>query len=369
MEVSCTAQEQGTFAVQVVGKQRLVHSGTAVQLKLLMGADGRSVLAALEGAYLPQASAPPRPLPELHVHLEEQCQPAALHLDRPESCKWAVHSVVPRSDASFVRTATLVNTTRNALSFRLSTDGPFKLCSAVCSVIPVPRALRKSSWGPSGAAPGSLQVPGSAEVQLPPSQSVDVQLQLRAAQAPDCADCELTGALLVHFSNGEVQSFPLSAQLKHPRLSLPGARSGSVDQLDFGRVHMRSSRTLPLLLANATQVQAQWHIQQPAGNGVSAALGVRSVPASKSAAFAAAKAAEASAFTAAPAAGCIPGHGVGLAQEQTVAVTFAPRRAGAFEQVLTLKLEGGRDCSVLVRGFGSLDEQDEPVHHLAKLTQ
>lgn len=65
-----------------------------------------------------------------------------------------------------------------------------------------------------------------------------------------------------------------------------------------------------------------------------------------------------------PAAGVLPGRGLGMPARQKITVTFAPQAAEAFEQRFVFLVQRGRPCSLSVAGAGSVDEVEE--HH-AKL--
>ncbi len=95
------------------------------------------------GTFHPHAAAPPVPLPALTVDLQAAAVAALLEPDANTSLAWNCFSIhPPDTHPSYRHTISLSNVLGCPLAFRLHTDGPFGLFSAIPSVVQDPDAFR-----------------------------------------------------------------------------------------------------------------------------------------------------------------------------------------------------------------------------------
>ncbi|WIA14054.1 hypothetical protein OEZ85_002608 [Tetradesmus obliquus] len=139
--------------------------------------------------------------------------------------------------------------------------------------------------------------------------------------------------LVVHAAH----RLPLAATVLHPAVTAAPA------SLDFGLVHPAAPRPLQLLLTNPSRVDAAWQAQ------------LVSLPA----AAAAGGAAGLTRFAVEPAAGVIPGRGLGMPRSQRITVTCVAAGNGPGAAELRLSVAHGAGCSVRLQGCGTFDEAQE----------
>ena len=323
------------------------------------------------------AGPPPSPLEPLQVDLAAICiqpelqaefegQSTAMQFECSGSDDPATHS-------SYRQHATLTNLQSCPLTFTVSSPGPFKVVCITSSqpvsregqhghpvraatavgsrCSPMPGTLGGSvktgnMRGGRRAAAQPLQLPGAPEEQqwqLRPHEHVDVMVEYQPGAAGSSAaveDAREQGHLLISYSNGHQQSLPVSARLVHAALH------PSTAQLDFGQVHVQAPKPLRLQLANHTTACAAWRV-------VSTDAAAGSAPGTLGS------------FSVSPAAGQLPGRGLGLPKVQDVVITFSPQNNAFHAATLCFEVDNGSSCFVQISGQGSLEEVTE---HQAKMT-
>ncbi len=323
------------------------------------------------------AGPPPSPLEPLRVDLAAICiQPELQAEFERQSTAMQFEcsgSDDPATHRSYRQHATLTNLQSCPLTFTVSSQGPFKV---ICMTSSQPVSLEGQHGHPvraataigsrcslqlgalgasartgtmrggSRAAAQPLQLPGAPEEQqwqLRPREHVDVMVEYQPGAAGSSAaveDARDRGHLLISYSNGHQQSLPVSARLVHAALQPSAA------QLHFGQAHVQAPMPLRLQLANHTTACAAWRVAS-----ADAAAGI--APGTLGP------------FSVSPAAGQLPGRGLGMPKVQEVVITFSPQNNGFQAATLCFEVDNGSSCYVQVSGQGSLEEVTE---HQAKMT-
>ena len=337
---------------------RQERPGVSARLIVLPPGGPQRVALHLRGAFHPCAGPPPAPVQPLRVALCGVCRPAHLHLEDPaQSLTWTVHRphVKTTGHKSLTRRVTLCNRGGFPLSFRLAAHGPFVVSGVATSVVQDPVRFAGNTWAAVAASqPGALH--------LPAGESVDVSLRFELPTAQPLADCDHTGDVSVQFANGESQSFVLRARVLHPAVTVaPACGGGGGAALDFGRMHVKSRKTLEVVLTNTTDVEAAWRLR--AGGAAASSRATLPSEAQPGARFVAAP------FTFEPAEGVLPGKGLLQPRSCRVRVTFEPREARPCRANVAVGVRCGAPCVLTVCGEGSFDERDEADAHLTTLYQ
>ncbi|GAQ86584.1 hypothetical protein KFL_002980080 [Klebsormidium nitens] len=177
-----------------------------------------------------------------------------------------------------------------------------------------------------------------SSAHVPPRESVTIRVGFRPPEfALDSAeDSAFQGSILLTFSNGTEQLFPLSADFIRPEL-LP-----SVGTLAFpSKVHIKAQRTLTFTLSNPTQADATWQLVDGGSDGGESSPSEQDV------------------FVVEPRAGKLEGRGVGHPRTQIITVRFAPKESKPYARRLILRVEKGRGGVITLIGEGTLDERFE----------
>mmetsp|Transcript_3650 Transcript_3650/g.9844 ORF Transcript_3650/g.9844 Transcript_3650/m.9844 type:complete len:1159 (+) Transcript_3650:140-3616(+) len=266
------------------GVQKVFSPEVPLSLKTWpAGEDGIGVM--LAGTFHPHAGQPPAPLQPLRVDLSATSLKSYLEPDANSELEFVCCSTQPPSHPAFKHVITLTNLQACPLMFSLATEGPFQLVSAAPSVPQDPVMFRgttglvqqpSSSPGMAASSPSW----GADQMYLPPQGSVDTTIQFRPDKVEHREDYELSGHLVVHYSNGDTQQLRLSGRILHPALRLshaqqlpPNVASLPLSEtpernwsapLVFGQVHVQSPKPLEVILSNPTHVDAIWAV---AGSG------------------------------------------------------------------------------------------------------
>lgn len=153
-----------------------------------------------------------------------------------------------------IRTICLVNKFRTNFIFTLEIEGPFKIIQTYTN------------------SPLKYELASSSQFTFNLAENTNLELKI-AFQAPKPKDNTLwpltqrmsqTGHLIVHFSNGDVQSFNLKADLLRPILVLNNTgfegKDDGKDDRDFGLVHIKNHKTIAIYLSNITKVPGKWKL-------------------------------------------------------------------------------------------------------------
>eukprot|EP00899_Mesostigma_viride_P020319 jgi/Mesvir1/28289/Mv04813-RA.1 len=332
------------------------------------------------GSFHEFAAHPPRPMPDIVMHLDARTLDPRLETDNRDSLEFVAFAHLPVTDTSYTQELTLSNTSPVTLTFKLDTRPPFSLPSAV----------------PSLAQPTQAE---PLHFTLPPRESVDLAVRFappRADMGEEIEDRRYHGPLAILFSNSVRQDFPLLAHYIHPEVH------AAPTTLTFKPTHVNAPRSMTLVLTNVTKADAHWSIlegvdyateeemaevvaaEQAAleaglAEGVPmAATTVKpgtvgptkttTVPhgakgdLQKTGAMAAADAeaaAPVSVFRVSPSSGCIAGHHTSQPYTVKVTITFAPTERRWYHRSLRIKVREGRGCRVALAGPGTFDEACE----------
>jgi hypothetical protein len=358
--VTFRTQRHLSYEAFVEGVQTLCAECHHITLRLLDKPNGTEKEVFFEGAFHPHAGPPPTPILPLRVALSGTCQPAMLNPDQLDTLYWTVHRIHnAATHSSFAHTVTLSNTGRCPLAFKLAVEGPFQLIEATTSVPQLPERFEGSTFfTPTVASQGG---PVDAwELFLPPWESVDVKLRLLMDTTAPWKDLDIVGTLVVAFLNGEAQNIPLEGRVLHPRLEARLVAGVAADKLDFGRVHVRSLKTLDIVLTNPTLVDALWHVLGTKA-GVQGSAASQDVPHGAPVAF--------GAFEFSSGHGKLQGMGLGKPRCFTICVSFAPAECRIYEVEIEIRLLCGETLWLVVCGEGTFDERDEFQGHLTSLYQ
>jgi len=182
---------------------------------------------------------------------------------------------------------------------------------------------------------------------LPPKENVDVAIRFKPAKVSDDdterVDYVSQGLLHIHYNNGEKQEYPLRAHMVHPALTSNKAF------VHFNAVHVRSPKSMELVLTNAQAADAHWVAVSEGEKPVFGSNGTTG----------AAEPTELGVFTVSPGAGVLVGAGLENPKQQRVLITLNPPSDGTFERRIRFAVRKGRGFTVHVVGEGVYDEHLE----------
>jgi hypothetical protein len=322
----------------------------------------------MKGAFHPNAGPPATTMALLHIALCATCQPSRLELHDPETLVWTLHRPHASSHVRYKKSTTLCNVCRFSLAFRLITEGPFKIVDAVPSVVQDPGQFSgmKIAEAATSDSYTTKRLIQERLFYLPPNESLDVSMQCIPAKSAPFKDYTRQGALRVTYLNGESQSFPLQAAMKHPALTMTLMTGEQVNLLDCGHVHVQSCKAMDVFLTNVTNVDAEWHLEQVPLACSTDEAGTHQL---HNKGHKTARYVETCPFTFSPREGIIRGATLVQPAVQRVKVVFAPTRAEHYRSKAIVAIKSGEACTFEIRGVGSLDEGDEFAGHLATLYQ
>jgi hypothetical protein len=364
-----TEEAQRHFAY-ITGRQRVLWDeeggGEA-------GGPGGAELAEKPPRFHPYAAPPPRALEPLSVGLRATSIVPLLDTDNMEQLLFRCHSSDPLEHPSYRHMVVLSNLYNTPLRFCVHTQAPFSI-TALAPSVPQER----------GAAEGDKF--HQAVFELPPRENLNVEVQFEppegglagaaglargaAASASSSTSAAgggvqdpcFAGKLVAYFTNdpeaayNEVvtstpaemaQCLPLVAEHIVPRLTC------SHDTVRFRRVHPTAPREMEITLTNPTTADAEWEARLVMADAEPA----RGAGASEDGESAASGAAVGEpTFRVQPAAGHIPGRGLGMPRTQKVTIAFAPQEEAPYEAAIVFTTRHGRSITVDLSGAGSFAE-------------
>lgn len=319
-------------------KRKFSLKSVGAAVKVLGGLSSRSKEAPVEvilrGSMHPYAGPPAVPLVPLRCSLVARNLACMLEPDPGvQRLRFDVHANLDKSHSSFVRSATFTNMLNTPLAFSVVAKGdlnPFSVISATPSIdqeasiiATVPR---------EGAGPKALVLPAreNVEVSVRFTEPEDLEASTK--------DYSLQGQLMLQFANGDLQFFPLEADVLHPEITASSA------EVNFGQVHMKAPKSIKITLTNPTKADAQWAACEKDGKPTfkSTETTARIGP-----------------FLVSPAGGVIPGRGLAMPKTQQVTLIYQPQEAKFEDREITFAVYRGRGTDIYVSGEGTFDETQE----------
>ncbi|OQS04639.1 hypothetical protein THRCLA_12212 [Thraustotheca clavata] len=248
----------------------------------------------------------------------------------------------------------LINQMATKLTFRLETtpDTPFTIVEATSVASPHPLSL--SVLSPAQRSNKFNQQP-TPSFTLGPGQSVHVKIHFTpslpqsSTTRRDPAVIFITGALMIRFSQGTLQTIQLQGRILRPILVI------APSHFKFGLVHCEHSETVKIYLSNPTQVDANFRVHHvphlgtktvddPSVFQLSATTGTLkgpSLPLHTS-----------GALVPSPS----PQYQAAIHRPLELKVTFSPNAPKQFKSRFRFQVELGDGFDLVVEGQGTLDE-------------
>lgn len=289
----------------------------------------------LRGSMHPFAGPPDVPLQPLRVALMARnigcrLQPAETGLT---SLKFSVHANLGSSHPTFLRAATFTNTLQIPMVVAISAKGelsPFAIVGVTPSA-PQDASLDLTVMTPEGHAKVGSHIPARENIEVSVKFTEPEELE------QSVKDYNLHGFLQMVYKNGDIQRFPLEAEVVHPEVQL-----GRKD-LDFKITHIRAPKTLRVTLKNPTKADCRWE-----------AVEKDQKPRFKDAPDAAARIGP---FIVRPSGGVIPGRGLGMPKTQEISITYEPTQAKFDDREISFAVYKGRPADLYASGEGSFNEE------------